>query len=376
MFHPLKILFITSNLGGGGAERALVNLINKLNRNKFEPHLALFQKEGEFVDKLANDVPVYEIQPQDYGSIHRTWKRIFTIRKIVRNIKPDIIMSVLWQANAVVGLTDKLWNLNTNLIFNEQNSPLSSLITDARQRKLWPIAKRLYHQADLLIATSKGIALELKSETGTSADKIKVVYNPIDIDSSKFTPKSRISKNNQDSFKILAIGRLTPQKNFSMLLKTCAIVLKTHNITLIVLGEGPERENLELLSRNLNISSRVNFLGFVPEPQVYYSQADIFALTSIHEGFGNVIVEAMSMGIPVIATDCPHGPREILQNGTSGILVPINDDNHFAREIIELIENPEKREHLSKSGLIRANDFSLQIIVPKYEEIFVNLLEK
>ncbi len=120
----------------------------------------------------------------------------------------------------------------------------------------------------------------------------------------------------------------------------------------------------------------MNFLGFVPEPQVYYSQADIFALTSIHEGFGNVIVEAMSMGIPVIATDCPHGPREILQNGTSGILVPINDDNHFAREIIELIENPEKREHLSKSGLIRANDFSIQIIVPKYEEIFVNLLKK
>lgn len=376
MTSPYHILFLTSNLGGGGAERALVNIINHLDRTRFQPHLALFQKQGVFVQDLAPDVLVYEIQPIDHGFLHRSWVRLKAIRDLVQNIRPSLIMSTKWQANAIAGLADKLWNFDIGLVMNEQSTPQSSLETDARRRRMWPVAKRLYRQADLIITISEGIAHELESTAQIEPNKMKVIHNPIELPINEEDPIILPGNKNSDTLIILAAGRLTPLKNFPMLLKASALVSQEHQIELLILGDGPERQHLDDLSRKLNISSQVHFMGFVSNPQNYFAQADIFTLTSNHEGFGNVIVEAMAMGVPVIATDCPYGPREILQGGKSGILVPVDDENALAGAILDLLDQPDKLEHLARAGKSRARDFSIQEILPQYEQAFLKLIEQ
>jgi len=373
---PYPILFLTSNLGGGGAERALVTIINHLDRTRFQPHLALFQKQGVFLQDLAPDVLVYEIQPVDHGFLHRSWLRLKAIRDLVQNIRPSLIMSTLWQVNAIAGLADKLWNFDISLVMNEQNTPQSSLETDARRRRMWPAAKRLYHQADLIITVSEGIAHELESTVKIQPNKMKVIHNPIELTINEEATIILPGNKDSDNTIILAAGRLTAQKNFPMLLEACALVSQEHQIELIILGDGSERQHLEDISRKLNISSQVHFMGFVSNPQDYYARADIFTLTSIYEGFGNVIVEAMAMGVPVIATDCPYGPREILQGGKSGILVPVDDENALARAILDLLDQPDKLEHLARAGKSRARDFSIQEIIPQYEQAFLELIEQ
>jgi glycosyltransferase involved in cell wall biosynthesis len=241
---------------------------------------------------------------------------------------------------------------------------------------MWPVAKRLYHQADLIITISEGIAHELESTAQIEPNKMKVIHNPIELPINEEDPIILPGNKNSDNLIILAAGRLTPLKNFPMLLKASALVSQEYQIELFILGDGPERQHLDDLSRKLNISSHVHFMGFVSNPQDYFAHADIFTLTSNHEGFGNVIVEAMAMGVPVIATDCPYGPREILQGGESGILVPVDDENALAVAILDLLDQSDKLEHLARAGKSRARDFSIQEILPQYEQAFLELIEQ
>lgn len=373
--YPHNLLFITSNLGGGGAERALVNILNNLDRDHFQPHLALFQKEGVFLEELAPDVPLSEVQSGKGGFLARNWTRSQNIYNLCKKISPAAVMSIKWQANAVTLLTAKFRRLGVPIIINEQSAPQASLKSDSRRRLLWPLAKHAYRWADKIIAISQGIAQELQHTAKLPPNKLRVIHNPLAL---TVEPLSSVTL----TFKkpgvpaILAAGRLTPLKNYPLLLKATAKVLQTQPVDLFILGIGPEKATIEALAQTLGITPHVHLLGFVSEPQNYIHQADIFALTSNHEGFGNVLVEAMSLGVPVISTDCPYGPREILQDGKYGLLVPVGDEDALAVAILDLLRNLQKRHELGLLGRKRAEDFSIEKIIPLYEKVFLELIEK
>jgi len=373
--NPHRILFLTSNLGGGGAERALVDIINHLDRSRFNPHLALFQKEGPFLNELAPDVPVYEIQSIPHGFIRRNLVRFRGIRYLVSEIQPSLIMSMLWQVNAVVLLTSLFGDLGVPIIINEQSVPGASLRFDRRRRMLWPIVKWTYRKAHQIIVISKGIACELDQDLRISKDKINVIHNPVTIPAVEGQDHRSFEFKIHSKPAIMAAGRLNPLKNYPMLLQAFSLVSSEHDVELYILGQGPEKNRIETLADSLGISSKVHLLGFVSDPRSYLSQADIFVLTSNHEGFGNVLIEAMSLGVPVIATDCPYGPREILDNGKYGILVPVGDESAFADAISYLLNHPEERLNLAESGLRRSTDFSIEKIVDQYEQVFTNLID-
>nr|WP_241878977.1 glycosyltransferase [Psychrobacter sp. PraFG1]UNK05619.1 glycosyltransferase [Psychrobacter sp. PraFG1] len=166
---------------------------------------------------------------------------------------------------------------------------------------------------------------------------------------------------------VLAVGRLTHQKDFATLIHAFKKVLKNKACNLIILGEGELRCELEKLIKDLNLQDNVQLPGFVNNPYAWMSKADLFVLSSIYEGFGNVLVEAMACGTPVVSTDCPSGPSEILENGRWGSLVPTNDPDSLAEAILKALNNTKFKSELVKK---RAEDFSVDNSLSGYIAVF------
>ena len=273
-------------------------------------------------------------------------------------------MSVLWQVNIVTLLADALFDLDCPVIINEQNAPRKNLESLWQKHLFWPLARKIYKQAKKVVAISNVIAAELQKTLSLSFEKFKVIHNPIVLDEihkkSSFTSEALPTTYPR----LVAVGRLMPQKSYPLLLKALRIVITEKPVHLYVLGEGTERSYLERLIENLDLKPFIHLLGFQSNPYAYMRQADIFVLSSDYEGFGNVIVEAMALGLPVIATDCPYGPREILADGKYGLLVPPGDEEALAKAILSLLREPDTRRRLGRKAKKRAEDFSVEKIIP------------
>ncbi|MCX7681258.1 MAG: glycosyltransferase [Anaerolineae bacterium] len=367
------ILFITANLGGGGAERALVNVINHLDRARFRPHLALFQREGVFLGELAPDVPVYELQPTDHGPLHRNWVRMRAIRRLCDRLRPALVMSVKWQVNFSAALTDSILGLGCPLITNEQVA-LGQLLQSAWQRYVfWPTARHLYRRVARIVAISQGIAVEMARRLALPLDKFRVIHNPIAVTEVRRQAAQPVDISPMACPLLVAVGRLDPQKNLPLLFRAVARVMQEQPVMLYVLGEGRERPRLEALIQSLGLQSHIHLLGFQRNPYAYVKRADLFVLSSDYEGFANVLVEALAVGTPVVATDCPYGPREILADGQYGRLVPPGDESALAQAILAALQ---ERANCDRAALQRrADEFAVERIVPQYEQLLTEVLQ-
>ena len=165
---------------------------------------------------------------------------------------------------------------------------------------------------------------------------------------------------------ITSVGRLVPEKDYSTLLRAFKVVSEKYRATLLIVGDGQEKERLIQLSENLRLKDSVFFLGYQRNPYKYINLADIFVLSSISESFGIVIPEALSLGKPVVATDCPYGPREILDNGTFGLLAKVGDYVNLAEQMIKLMSSPDLHAKLSKLSIRRAYYFSAKGKIDKF----------
>jgi glycosyltransferase involved in cell wall biosynthesis len=254
----------------------------------------------------------------------------------------------------------------------------------------------LYHKADLIITLSKGVANTMLNY-GFLNKKVINIYNIFDIDSHLKLSEVNISHNYGDlyeeSFIFISIGRLIFSKGHFHLLKSFTKVVSEHNAKLVILGEGILENYLKKIVKILNLEDNVFFLGVIPNVFPYLKRADCFVFSSLWEGFGRVIVEALSMDLPVISSDCKYGPREILcpeldlsdsveypYYGTYGILTePFNSDNSyktsfsrqeklFAKLMINMIKKPNLRKKYSK-GLSRTKDFDKKQIIKKWKDL-------
>jgi len=372
--QPYRLMFVAPNLGGGGAERALVNIINYLDRSRFQPHLALFQKTGVFLKELAPDVPVYEVQPTDYGLPQRNWVRVWAIKRLCDWLQPALVMSVTWQVNFIAALTGSLFQLNCPLVTNEQVALSRHLKTAWQRHIFWPVARRVYRRITKIVTISEGIAAELQHGLALPHDKFQIIYNPVAVAEIRQRADQAVGMVSLPHPLLVAVGRLDPQKNFPLLFGAIKRVVQEQPVTLYVLGEGSARPHLESLIRSLGLQSCVHLLGFQCNPYAYVKQADLFVLSSDYEGFANVIVEAMAVGTPVVATDCPYGPRDILAGGQYGILVPPGDEEALAQAILAYLKNPGQRSQMEPIVQRRAEVFSVEEIVPQYERLFSELL--
>lgn len=362
-----NITFCIPTLYGGGAEKVTMLLANELCERGWNITFLMSRVEGPYLERLNKNV---QIVPLQYKNIS---KNVFAIAKYLREKKPSIFYSSMTYVNVVAGLAIILSNYRGKVIFSEhsnlstrnKNNPgfLSKVIT--------LIAKVVYKRANVIVCVSEGVKEDLKI-TFPELKNVKVIFNPIE---NYYTQKRELNNN---IFRIVSMGRIDKEKNFALLIRAFSIVVNKcaglgKKLELYILGDGNEKENLKLLIKDLNLENNVVLPGFMNNPAEILSSSNLFVLSSNREGFGNVIVEALSCGLPIISTDCPSGPSEILKRGKLGKLVPVNDVGSMADSIMETITSgieistPQQR-------MERANDFSVEKIVNQYEFLFENCL--
>lgn len=374
----VHVLFFAPSLGGGGAEMHLLRVLNCLDRQKFRLSLALGRSGGTYESSLAKDVAIHILNT---GGVNSSTLRMIRsagpLRRVIQAEQPDILCSVLDHANTVAILASRGVLPRPKIVLSVQNPP------SIRYGHTWHIVSRLmlllipnlYPQADQVIALSKGVAEDLLTLAPTIRDRTDVIYNA-GVDSSVLNrAREALSKAElpQNGPLIVACGRLTEQKGFPHLIEALAHVRQVAPAYLWIVGEGKQRQYLENKIQQLGLTNYVRLLGFQSNPYKYMAAADVFVLSSLFEGFGNVVVEAMACGAPVVATNCPYGPGEIIEDGISGLLVPPANPETLAGAIVRVLTDQELKQTLIQNGKARAQDFNAEAIASTYGELFLRV---
>lgn len=327
-----RVAIFAPDMRGGGAQKVAVNLCGGIAEHGYSVDLVLAEATGPYLSEIPDSVRLVDLKAS------RILLSLPSLRRYLKHEQPDAILSFLHYANIVAVWARRFSGLSNRLALSEHNTLSSAVQHDSgfKVRLMPQFIRRFYSWADVVIAVSKGVAEDLIQTTGISHNLVQVVYNPV------VTPQLRAKVRepiehpwfeNGNLPVILAVGRLAEQKDFCTLIRAFARWRRTHEGRLLILGEGEERPKLEALVKQLNLEQYVGLPGFVPNPYPYMARAAMFVLSSKWEGLPTVLIEAMYCGVPVIATDCPSGPREILHNGKYGQLVPIGDVDSLARSI-------------------------------------------
>ena len=359
----MKTVFFLPELGGGGAQRTLINLANRLSPAR-DLTLVIAQSAGPAAAWLASSVPLVDL------SCRRTRLAVLPLVAFLRRHRPDVLLSTGVDTNIVAWLACTLiGGKRPRMVLRETNS--HSARADLGVLRRWLIGMA-YRRADRVVALSHGVRDELISLYKLDADRVVTLHNPIALDELAATadasrkapppwPKSGPT--------VAAVGRLTRQKGFDLLIEAVA-ALSVPGVQLVILGEGEDRKALEKLGRRLGLGDRLIMPGFVPDPQIWLAHADVFALSSRWEGFGHVIVEAMAAGVPVVAFDCPHGPRDIIRNEVNGLLLKNGDVAALTAALRRVLSKPEFAQGLRNVAIQDARLYDLPTISKAYLDLF------
>jgi glycosyltransferase involved in cell wall biosynthesis len=352
-----KILFYTHGLVDGGGERLWSCLASAF---KARGQDVIFAQDFEADDNRANldaSIPLVTLGRNHIRSIRQ-------LADVLRREQPDIALSAIGGSNLKLMIAKWLARSNVRTVityhgFREWRSGLLSFLTYL----MLPI---LSAAADRTVAVSDGLRERLVKKWGSKPDKTITILNPVFFPQHAPVPSEAELQARGDV--ILAVGRLVHEKDFLTLVRAFARLERPH-ARLIILGKGPEETKIKEEIERLGIVGRVSLPGYSKEPWRFYTQAKCFALSSCSEPFGNVIVEAMAFGLPVVATAC-SGPQEILKHGEFGRIVAIGSDLQLSHAIASTLDNPGPPEARRK----RADDFSFDVRVPAYERLIAQIL--
>ena len=228
-----------------------------------------------------------------------------------------------------------------------------------------------------MIVSSAGVRDDLLEHFGGVPDRVVVIPNGIDlqrVDRLSREPCPELPS--FDGVTVIMVARLCPGKDFSTLIDAVAGAQKTIRVRLVLVGEGDYQNEIEEMISRQNLGQQVLLLGYQSNPFKFMKRSDCFVLSSFHEGFGNVLVEAMALGLPVLSSDCPTGPREIIENGENGFLFPVGDKDALMSLILRLQSDAELRAKLSRAALQRAQNFESRAMVTRYEDLIEEALNE
>ena len=358
-----RIAVFVPTLAFGGVERVMLNLAKGFGNRGFDVDVVTHRVEGEFRDNVPKRARLVDLQA---GRV------LACLPKLVRYMqdeKPAAMLTAMEHSSVVAIWARAIARVPTRIIATEHTN-LSEVVKHAPSRKvrLVPFAcRRFLHRADAIVAVSRGVADDLVEHAPKCRPRIKVIYNPIITSSILSQAKEALDHpwfEPGQAPVILGAGRLVEQKDFATLIRAFALVRKRRPARLLILGEGEKRPSLEMLAAELGISQDVSLPGFEENPYKYMSRASLFVLSSAWEGFGNVLVEALAAGAPVLATDCNNGPREILEVVGRGGLVDVGDATGLAREMLTSLD---KRPEPASTEALRA--FTMDHVVDEYEAL-------
>lgn len=394
---PSHFAVFLPDLSGGGAERVMLNMADGLARRDHRVDLVLCRATGSYLDHVPAAVRIVELRehsqwlgracaaaadlkgfPSSLLPIVLARKFPSTVRclpdlvRYLRREKPTALFSGLTYTNLTAVWGRRQAGISARVIVSEHNH-LSRRIRNRRQwrwRFVTPLVRRGYPWADAVVAVSDGVADDLSRLACLPRERITTIYNPAvtpDLYAKRQAPLDHPWFRPDAPPVVLGIGRLHQQKDFPILLNAFARVRVQRPVRLVILGEGKLRAELETLARTLGIAADVAMPGFVENPYAYLARAAVFALSSAWEGLPTVLIEALACGCPVVSTDCPSGPAEILDGEQYGRLVPVGDDAALARAICATLDKAPPRERLIERGKF----FSVDRAVEQYERLLL-----
>lgn len=337
--QPDIALFLPT-LYSGGAERVQLNLAGYFVSRGLRVDLVVCKYFGSLKDQVPAGVRLISLDAR---------KVMLSLPAYLRYLRiacPAVVLSSVENAN-IISCLGKMLSSHRHALTVRLDNSLSERGWLPMQLHRWPVLAAVvstFHAADSLVAVSRGLERQLSRLPGLAKKPIYLIYNPIihkDFESQfNSMPALPEALRPGEPF-ALAVGRLHKQKGYASLLRAFALVVQQKPSHLVILGEGGDLEELQDLATSLGIPDRVHFLGYAANPLAYMRSAGVFVLSSVAEGFGNVIVEALASGTPVISTDCPHGPKEILDGGRYGTLVCVGAVSQMAQAIIERLSEPK-----------------------------------
>lgn len=333
----MRIAFVLPDLSGGGAERTVLTLAGNMKRLRHDVFLVQITNRSDLAHHIPSDIPVFRL------GVKSVRRGFWPLRKILSECRVDTVLSTHKHVAFLLEIL-RFFRLNSFKHFIRIPNTYSHEMKyfSYGKRLLWNWAVRWSHsRSDGVIGISQGVTNDFVEHFGCPKNGIKTILNPVYDESfpvlaGKLSGVSRLDS--RTGFNVVAAGRLVHQKGYDVLLRGFARGLKTQDAHLFVLGDGPLRAVYTEMAKDLGVHNQVSSLGFVNNPLAYISKSSVFVLSSRFEGLGNVLIQALCLGIPVVSTNCCHGPSEILQEGLYGTLISVDDDVALGKSLRRCFE--------------------------------------
>jgi glycosyltransferase involved in cell wall biosynthesis len=359
---PKRIVLFGPTLGEGGADRVMLTLLEKLDRARYAPTLVLVRREGAWIDRVPADVRVIGLGRR------RLLHAVPALARVLRAERPDVVLCLYGGANVIAIAAHRLARSRARLVLSERNA-VRRPGYEWRERFEVPLKRALYPLADLVTAVSDGVADDLRDILRLPARRVLTVYNPAigpDLPALAQAPLEH-SWFDGAAPPIVAVGRLVAQKDYPTMLRAFALVRARTATRLVILGTGPDRAALEALAAELGVAGDVAFAGFDPNPFRWMARARLLMQSSLAEGLPGTLIQSLACGTPVVATDCNHGPREVVADGVNGFLVPVGDARALADRVTRLLDDPALRDRMSAAARASGQRYTLAAAMQNYE---------
>ena len=336
--HPggKRFAFLLPCMGGGGAERVALRLITDCLAEGHEVDLVLSQAKGALLPLVPPGVRVVDLGATRIRSV------VAPFRAYLRDRRPDAVHIMMWPLTIAGILACKLAGSKARIVVAEHTT-LGRQYGGSKPSlaAIWLTTRLCYPMADTMLCVSEESADDLARLSGLDRAKIQVVYNPVAGPSAAVVVSPAVEALwGEGVARILTVGSLKPVKNHAMLIRAFARVARRRPASLIIVGEGEMRGELERIAAEEGVADRVSLPGFTLDPWLYYDSADLFVLSSNYEGYPLVLIEAMRCGLNVVSTDCESGPREILRGGKYGGLTTVGNEVALADAIEVMLDHP------------------------------------
>ncbi len=361
-FDRKRIALVLPDLTGGGAERVNLTLASEFLRLGHEVDVVVLRKKGELIEELPEKVRLIDLETPKIRDVPFSFSRYLKLEK------PAGVIANMWPLTCSCVVGHWLSRQKTRLVVVDHNSLTLAYqhFSSFQNLKMRLSILGTYRFAGARVTVSKGVGKELARLGWMSPEKIDVVFNPIPCRTvERVCPSTEALWGHFEGQRILNVGRLKAQKNQALLIQAFARQFRHENAKLMILGDGPLRSDLEQLARDEGVENQILMPGFVKDPAPVYASADLFVLSSSYEGFGNVIVEAMNCGVPILSTNCQFGPDEILADGQYGKLVPVNNVEELALGMAEVLGQPINAQKLKD----RSQEFAPEVAAREYLRI-------
>lgn len=368
----IKVLFVLPRMVSGGVERVTLSLAREFREDGIDCSLALRKAHGELLDEAQSLMPVHELAA---GGMQQF---IPALTRLLRDLQPSHVITAFNDISLLTLIALKQAKSSARLVHGIHNTHAiiaarPNFTGKARHYVENRMAAFVYARADALVAVSEGIRQEAIHDFGVASARVSTIYNPV-VSAADIRTGRHDDKAESRTVKLVSIGRLTHQKGYDVLIQAMAFVATDRPWQLEIYGNGEDQEALAGLIKQQGLQERIRLCGYTADPFSSMAAADIFVFPSRYEGLGIVLVEAMACGLQIVASDCPHGPAEILKDGQLGLLVPPENPRALAEALVSAIE----RRHYIAPALLqaRAMDFTLTTAARQWEQLLQSLADQ